>query len=55
MNKPIEEICKTCEFWGRSSGAFGVCVGPEPAERAAETDTCKHWKLKQGLADVAAP
>jgi hypothetical protein len=46
----IEEICETCDFWGQSSGEFGVCVGPEPADRAARTDTCKDWKLKRSLA-----
>ena len=26
---------------------FGVCLGPEPADRAARTDTCDDWKLKE--------
>jgi len=42
-----KEICETCEFWGRTSGEFGVCIGPKPAERAARTDTCDDWKLKR--------
>ena len=50
----IKEICETCEFWGQSSGEFGVCIGPEPADRAAKTDTCEHWKLRKSLADKQA-
>ena len=51
MDKPakVEEICGNCEFWGASSGEFGVCIGPEPAERAARTDTCGDWKIRKSL------
>jgi len=41
------EICENCGFWG-GTGEFGVCFGPEPADRAARTDTCDDWKPKEG-------
>lgn len=42
-----DETCETCRFWGQSSGEFGVCLGPKPADRAAKTDTCDDWKKKE--------
>lgn len=47
------EICENCGYWG-GTGEFGVCFGPEPADRAARTDTCGNWKPKERKDDQAS-
>jgi hypothetical protein len=52
-DKKKYEICENCAFWG-GTGEFGVCFGPEPADRAARTDTCDDWKPKENNDEQAS-